>query len=448
MSGSLWMRSCVATFLIAAVCLVGCERKTSSPRPDVRQGAADAGPPRGATSDSSGVAEAPHASANTADVDAAKKMAEQLGVNAKYAMRTGNVMTAVEITDGSTLTPEYITLLGKLTDLRTLKISNYRALNDEMVSQLTGLNQLTTLALANSVIGDASVELIAKSFPNLTELDLSSNTNLTNGVLKVICELKKLERLHLMQNRFNDLGTSHLSKLEHLTVLDLRGNMEAGNMTLEVVGKLPKLAAFKHRSTAITDFGMDYLAESKALNSLLMQDFAVTNQAGQAIAKLPSLKQLEIFRCQGFGTDGVLALKGMSLSRLKLRDLPTMDDRAMEVLADLPELKRLELHELSSVGDSGLASLASLKSLEALDIWSIPQMSDATVDVIAALPNLKELSIRSTGVTDAAIDKLLAMTALKSLTFSENGSVTEDGLKKLKTGKWSKLNTGSSDAGE
>jgi len=74
-------------------------------------------------------------------------------------------------------------------------------------------------------------------------------------------------------------------------------------------------------------------------------------------------------------------------------------------------------------------------------------MSDATVDVIAALPNLKELGIRSTNITDASIDKLIAMPKLQSLTLKENGSITADGIKKLSTRKWTKLDTGA-DASE
>jgi Leucine-rich repeat (LRR) protein len=357
-------------------------------------------------------------------------------------------MTEIVIQDGSTLSAEDIALFGKLTDLEKLQIFNYRSLNDEMAAQLAGLKNLTTLALTNSVIGDSTVEMIVKSFPNLANLDLSSNTNMTNGVLKTICELSKLERLSLIQNRFDDLGTSRLSRLENLRVLDLRGNMGAGDMTLEIVAALPKLAALKHRSTTVSDYGMEYLAQSKTLNALLMQDFGVTSQAGQYIANLENLTQLEIFRCQGFGTEGVLALKGMKLQRLTLRDLPSVDDRAMDVFAELPQLKRLYLHEIYSVGDDGLKNLESLKALELLDIWSLPEMSDATVDVIATLPNLKQLSIRTTGVTDAAVDKLLAMPSLRSVTFKDNGMVTAEGLKKLSTKKWDKLDIGAANVGE
>lgn len=386
--------------------------------------------------------------AKAEDVQAAETLLDGFGANAKYTLLPGGVLTEIVIQDGSVLSAEKIALFGKLTDLEKLQIFNFRDLNDEMASQLAGLKNLTTLALTNSVINDPTVEMIAKSFPKLTELDLSSNTNLTNGVLKVICGIGDLQRLTLVQNRFNDLGTSHFSKLQNLRSLDLRGNMEAGDMTMEVIATLPKLTSLKHRSTAVSDFGLEYLAQSKTLESLLMQDFAVTGQAGQHIAKLGKLTQLEIFRCQGFSSDGVLALKGMNLTRLTLRDLPAIDDSAMEVFTDLPELKRLYLHELASVGDSGLANLGALKSLEVLDIWTVPQMTDATVEVIAAMPNLKELSVRSTDVTDAAVDKLLAMPSLQSLTFKENGKVTAEGLKKLAGKKWSKLDTGSGGTGE
>ena len=267
---------------------------------------------------------------------------------------------------------------------------------------------------------------------------------MTNGMVKILSELDKLQRLTLVQNQVNDIGAQRLSKLQELRSLDLRGNMEAGNMALDVVASLPKLTAFKHRSTAVDDTGMEALSRNQTLESLLLQDFVITDQSGPYLAKLGKLSQLEVFRCQGFGTEGVFALKGMGLTRLTLRDLPNVDNRAMEVFNDLPKLKRLYLHELPSVGDSGLKNLAALGSLELLDIWTVPQMTDATVEVISKLPNLKELSIRATGVTDGCIDQILKMPSLQSLTFKETGSVTAEGLKKLSGKKWAKLDVGSS----
>jgi Leucine-rich repeat (LRR) protein len=311
-----------------------------------------------------------------------------------------------------------------------------------MVEQLTGLKGLDTLALTNSALTDAGVESIVHAFPNLVELDLSSNTNMTGAAMKQIASLGKLERLTLLQNRFNDLNTRRLSKMPELRAIDLRGNMEAGDMTLEVVGRLPHLTALKHRSTAVTDAGLEGLSKSETLESLLMQDFVITNASGPHLAKLSKLSSLEVFRCQGIGSDGVLALAGLPLTRLTLRDLPDVGNPAMAVVAKLPRLKRLYLHELASLGDEGLRQLAAAKELEVLDIWSLPKMTDASMAVIASLPNLKDLSIRETGVTEASVEKITAMPKLQSLTFKNNGPLSAGNEAKLTGKKWSKLDLG------
>jgi len=453
--------SCVRWWLVALVwgttCLVGCAKRIEDRGPAAvpdRSGseAADKAPSSADQAKQSPKQQEPvkparQATAAAADVEAAQKRLDALGTAAKYKVLPGGLLTEIAIQDGSQLTADDVGLFGKLTDLERLQIYNCRSLDDAMAAQLSGLKNLTTLALTNSVINDPTVEMIAQSFPNLIDLDLSSNPNVKSGTMKVIATLSKLQRLTLVQNRFTDLSTRRLAQLQDLRLLDLRGNMEAANKTLEVVAGLPKLTVFKHRSTAVTDPGIEYLSHSPSLESLLLQDFAITDEAGPHLAKLGTLTQLEIFRCPSFGSAGVVALKGLKLNRLTLRDLPMVNDQAMEVFADLPALERLYLHELASVSDGGLKHLAALKSLEVLDIWTVPQMTDATIDVLAALPQLKELSIRTTGVTDAAVDKLLGMQNLQSLTFKDNGSVTEAGLQKLATRQWSKLDTGSAGAG-
>jgi hypothetical protein len=395
-----------------------------------------------AASKSSAADVAAASKSSAADVAAAKKRLDALGSEAKYKVDDAGRLTEISIEDGADLSADDVALFGRLLDLRSLKILNCRALNDAMVGQLAGLTGLDTLALTNSGITDDGVAAIVQAFPNLVELDLSSNVNMTGSALKLVATLGKLERLTLLQNRFNDLNTRRLSKLPELRSLDLRGNMEAGDMTLEVVGKLPKLTGLKHRSSAVTDDGLAGLAASDTLESLLMQDFVITSASGQHLAKLSKLSSLEIFRCQGFGSDGVLALAGLPLTRLTLRDLPDVGDPALAVLAKLPRLKRLYLHELASVGDAGLRQLAAARELEVLDIWSLPKMTDASIDVIAGLLNLKELSIRETGVTEAAVAKLAALSKLQALTFKNNGPLSAENAAKLKARKWSKLDLG------
>lgn len=369
----------------------------------------------------------------------AKKRIEEIGGSVKLA--EGEI-TQVLFDDCSNVGEADVELIGGLSKLQKLQFENYRVLNDDTVAKLAKLQSLTSLSITNTVITDATVDFIVSTFPKLTELDLSSNTNMTPGALDKIAKLSGLKTLVLVQNRFNEISTLSLEDLKQLKVLDLRGNMEAGNLTMEVVAGLPELTAFKHRSNIVGDDGMEKFAASGKLESLLIQDFLITGQSGPHLAKLAKLKQLEIFRCQAFDSQGVLALKGMGLERLTLRGLPAVDDSAMDVLKDLPKLKKLYLHELESVSDSGLANLSSLPSLELLDIWSVSKLTDATIDVITKLPNLRELTLRGTGVTDAAVEKILAMPKLQALTMKENGSVTEAALKKLESKKWTKLDIG------
>ncbi len=363
------------------------------------------------------------ATASATDVQAAKARVDALGTGAKYAPKDGTLLTEIVIQDGSNVTADDIALFGKLSDLEKLQILNCRTLDDEMAAKLSGLKGLKALALTNSTISDATVELIAASFPNVTDLDLSSNTNMSNSVLKFVSKMSQLQRLTLVQTKVNDIGAMNLTKMKELRALDLRGNMQAGDMAMEVIAELPHLTGLKHRSSSVTDSGLESLSHNQNLSALLIQDFKISDESGPHLAKFKKLTQLEIFRCQGFGTDGVLALKGMGLTRLTLRDLSSVDNRAMEVLDDLPQLRRLYLHELTSVSDEGLKHLASLHSLESLDIWSMPQLTDATIETILALPKLKELSLRATGIT-------------------------AEGAKKFEARKWTKLVLGTSEEGE
>jgi len=355
----------------------------------------------------------------------------------------GGRVTGIVIPDGSAVTADDVALYGRLTGLEKLHVLNCRTFDDAQVARLTGLSRLRSLAITNSGIGDDAVATIAAAFPDLVELDLSSNVNLTGAAMRSIASLEKLERLALVQTRFNDLHARRLAKLPKLQVVDLRGAMEVGDLTLGVLGGLPRLRALKHRSPIVTDEGIEALAVSGTLEALLAQDFAITDASGPHLAALSGLSSLEIFRCPGFGTDGVLALEPLKhLGRLTLRDLPQVRDAGLAVLAELPALRRLYLHELASVGDPGLAHLAAAGSLEVLDIWSVPQMTDASTAVIGGLANLRELSLRETGATEAALDTLAALPALESLTF-RNGPVSPAVAERVRSAKrWKKLDLG------
>jgi hypothetical protein len=384
----------------------------------------------------------PARAADPADVAAARGRLAALP-GATCTVDAAGDITEIVIPDGSKVTAADVALFGRLAGLKKFHVLNCREFDDAMVASLTGLQGIASLAITNSGIGDAGVAAIATAFPDLVELDLSSNTNLTAAAMKSIASLGKLERLALVQTRFNDLQFRRLAKMPALRFVDLRGNMEAGDMTLGVLGRLPQLRALKHRSSVVTDAGVAVLSKSATVDALLLQDFAISDASGAHLAALPQLSSLEIFRCQGFGTAGVLALEPLdALERLMLRDLPDVGDAALAVVGDLPGLRRLALHELASVGDAGLAHLAAARGLEVLDIWSLPKATDASAAVIAGLPQLKELSIRGTAMTERALEALAVMPALESLVFA-NGAVSPAVAERVKDAKrWKKLDLG------
>jgi hypothetical protein len=379
----------------------------------------------------------PTAPAADASAAAAARVAELGGTVGRDA---DGAVTSISITGGN-LSAADARLFGELPRLASLTILNSRSLDDALLEALGSRAPLRSLAVTNAAITDAGIATIAAAFPDLEELDLSSNTNLTGAAMRSIASLPGLRRLALVQTRFNDLHTRRLKGLADLEVLDLRGAMEAGDSTLGIVGGLPKLRAFKHRSTIVTDDGVARLAASDSLAALLMQDFAITDAAGPHLAACSKLSSLEVFRCQGFGSAGVLALAGLPLERLTLRDLPQVGDDALAVVAELPQLRRLSLHELSSVTDAGLAQLAAADKLEVLDIWALPLVTDASAAVIAGLPALKELSIRETAMTPAALDAIMANERITSLTF-KNGDVPAAVRERLSRRQWKKLDLG------
>ena len=352
--------------------------------------------------------------------------------------------------EGKTPTEDELVEIAKQTDLESLRLLRARNMNDSMVESLKGLTQLKTLAITNSGITDAAVKTIAESFPNLVELDLSSNAKLTDKSLTEIAKLKKLQRFSAVLCDFGEFGMLDISKIKTLTVLDIRGNVTIGNTGLDFIATLPKLRVFKHRSQAVDDMGLEVLLQAKNLETLEIQDFSISDQSGESLRQFEKLTFLSVFRCPGFGSEGVLALKEMKLTRLILRGLPSFRDDGMEALKEMTSLRNLLLRELDSVTDEGMKNLAGLTNLEVLFVSDMA-ITDQTVEVIAKLPNIKDLTIQSTAISDAAVEMILSMPKLERLTLRNNSEVTETGKRKLDTKKFKYLNikdSGSTESSE
>ncbi|MDR0392158.1 MAG: hypothetical protein LBH59_09645 [Planctomycetaceae bacterium] len=376
---------------------------------------------------------------NAQDNDAKKleEVIKRLGGSCKTSPK--GELTLIKV-DGAALTADVFELFGKQPELTTLQVANFRGLNDTVFSKILGLKKLTTLAITNAIITDASVEALVKAFPTLRSLDLSRNALLTDKSMVHIGNLKELESLVVNYCAFSEFGLMNIESLPKLRALDIRGNVKISSSGLGIVAKMPSLRSLKHMSNMIDDNALAELSAAKNLDTLDMYDFMITDAAGEELNKLPKLSSLVIFRCLNFGSQGLLALKNKPLKRLTLRDLASLDDVGMEAFRDFTALRRLYLHELNSITDVGMMNLVYLKELEELDIWSVPLITDKAIESIAKLPNLKTLSIRSTKITDKSVDLLLTIPKLEALTLRDNAEITDSAKAKLKeSNKFKKL---------
>jgi uncharacterized protein (TIGR02996 family) len=161
--------------------------------------------------------------------------------------------------------------LDKLTNLRVLHLES-SGLGDATVHRLRPLRRLQDLKLEVGPLADARcLEAIA----GLTDLEsLSINKidsmfegqgGLSDGVLRYLAPLRKLQSLKIHLGAGNGEGLRHLAGLTDLRFLQLSG-------------------------TAVTDAGIAHLATLRNLRTLFAQPSAITEAGAQALAgRLPAV---------------------------------------------------------------------------------------------------------------------------------------------------------------
>ncbi len=427
-------RTCLLAFLGGVMLLSGCPSqppKTETPAESPKPAKTEAQPAADKTAEKPAAPAAKAAPAPTAapaDVEAAIARIKAFGgIGNSYKLSPSGALVELNV-DTTDLTLEDVQLFAKLSDLEKLSFNNCRNFNDEFTRELVPLQkQLKVLVIGNSTITDASADVIA-GMSNLVELNLHHNANIGNAACRKFATMEKLERLNLVYTGTTEVGMLSIRKIPNLKSLDIRGCNTIGNTGMNSVAKIAGLKSFQHRSDAVNDTGLESLTACENIESLYLQEFSLTDQAGESLKKFKKLSSLILFRCGEFGSEGLLQLKGLPLSRLTLRGLDSLDDRGMGVFQDLPKLKRLYLVELGALTDAGFVNLPALKNLEVLEI-EIIAIGDESLKSIAQLPNLKELKIGTTNITNAGIEELLKLPKLESLRLLDNPNIDSEAAK-------------------
>ena len=132
-------------------------------------------------------------------------------------------------------------------------VKAHRAVGDRGLSDLKGLNNLTSLDLSWTKVTDAGLVHI-KGLNNLKSLDLSG-TKVTDAGLVHIKGLNNLTSLYLFSNNVTDAGLVHIKGLNNLTSLRLGGTnvTDAGLVHIKGLNNLKSLGL---RRTKVTDAGV------------------------------------------------------------------------------------------------------------------------------------------------------------------------------------------------
>jgi len=249
----------------------------------------------------------------------------------------------------------------------------------------------------------------------IVELDLTG-TWVSDADMVKVAQLRHLRKLDLSLTRITDSGLEHLKPLENVTelicyyaefltedgVAQLRNwkrlerlNLRGTRVTSKVFDSLAKLTSLRSLDIAFTqvaDDGFEQLSALTRLESLAIGGNRLSGAALPLLKLLPALVSLDVGGIQRVdsGLWG-LPLTGENLARIaeltQLRSLSlagaTLADRGVDRPGH-PEAERSELRDV--------AKLVDLVNLERLDLSRLPVTAE-DVRPLARLPKLRELRL-------------------------------------------------------
>jgi hypothetical protein len=203
-----------------------------------------------------------------------------------------------------------------------------------------------------------------------------------------------------------------VAALPHLADLSFF-QMEPTPADLAVIaaGSAP-LARLTFHGLALADAHLEALAPSPTLTALSAyhyQPSAVTDAALEHAARLRSLTRLTLQTSEHLTGSGLAALAARGqLDYLELVRMPSLEERFLVALENLPTLSGIDLGSNKRLGDETCRILARLPRLEAVKLEGNTKLTDAGLLALGELPRLRWVALskpaRQRKVTTAAVE--------------------------------------------
>ena len=227
--------------------------------------------------------------------------------------------------------------ISKLTNLKSLRVTNNGKLSDAGMEQLAGLKNLEVFSFVGTQITGKAYE----KFDGFTKLVRVSHrgSRIDDAGLKELCEhLPNLENISLAHAKFTDAGAVHLAKLSRLKGLEI-GTNNATPQSLQHIQKLPleylQLGEGFDKSESIP-----FLTALKDLKRLTLTNAAsFSDEALKGLAALTQLESLELSNLK-LSEERLPLLKGfVFLKELKLKNVPADQQPGIQALLPKTDVK-------------------------------------------------------------------------------------------------------------
>lgn len=205
--------------------------------------------------------------------------------------------------DDTPLTDGHAAEVGKLKQLRALHVNALgpalAALTASGFRLLGALTELRVLSLSNGTLTDEGLKHLA-GLKNLRELDLSE-THVTGAGMVHLAGMVELRDLHLGRTGVTDTGMQHLAALKKLEFLSLY-RTEITDEGLTHVAKLSSLKKLDLSSSAISNAGLKRLGGLTALEYLYLSENGLTNAGVRHLLVLKKLRYVDLWATKTYGT--------------------------------------------------------------------------------------------------------------------------------------------------
>lgn len=336
-------------------------------------------------------------------------------------------ITWLNLSSTGVIAPDLELIFQHLSSLRDLRLNylfnkrgNIATIPDHDIAKLfedpealKNISKLKTLCLNGTMIRNKALETISNKLPDLQDLDLTYNNQLSN--FRCLGKLKKLKEIYISANNSSSQDIElMLNNSQQLKILELLECENLKNFPWQKLASLKKLEVLKLRGAPLTNEHLKSICQLSKLHtlhlfnccenvtnysplhnltkpqSLVLTSTPITNdQFKKLMNELNDLRSVNINYCRNI-TDFSPISNHKNLTFLSC-DQTKIDDQALsKITTNCPKLRLLALNRCNKL--TQFKPIAHLPELEELYLEGLTIDHNDLLRIAKQLPKLKHIS--------------------------------------------------------